>query len=166
MKELSFLAGLALATASCDARVAAAENTNAHRVSPDARRQVEAIKVPQLEFCVLNEGSVPPSKLGGSSPPCSSKYSFTPTGIRPERINGNFGVILILTARDKEQLSAVGGASVRRSAVLLRCGVVVSNFLILGNRMTDFHIAFDDKGESDIFFHALFGKRQCGNRDR
>jgi hypothetical protein len=122
----------------------------------DVRSQVESIAVPELQMCALEKGSVPPSKMGGVSPKCASRLTFTPSGIQPRRVGGEFAVVLKLAPPDQERLSKFFKPLVNRYAVLLRGKTVVRNYLIVGDSVTELLVTFDTEADKDAFFRALF----------
>jgi len=162
VKVVLLFAFVAFASAGCNAQKDATQPAElmggSLPGSADAKRYVENIEVPQLELCVLDAGAIPPSKLGGASPACNARVSFTPSAIEPERIDGDLGVILRLTPADQDKLSDISGSFVKRYVVLLKGGTVVSISLLLGGRVTELHISFPTEADSDLFFRTLFAR--------
>jgi hypothetical protein len=145
----------------CAAGDAAAKGDSASAATDeaaDAKRQLANIPLPELQFCALAKDVLPPSSLGGASPTCVSRFTFTPSGIEPKRIDGRLAVVLKFAPADLERLSDFLKPLVKRSAVLLRDGVVLNNYMIVDDRVTELLVVFGTESETDNFLRALFAE--------
>ena len=161
MKNQLLLAFLTVGSGACAAKSAGEKDSApipGSNSSIDAREEIKKIRLPELEICLLDPALEPPSILGGPSPGCASRTSFTPGGLEPERTDGDLGVILMVSPGDQSRLSDFSAAHANQSAVLLKSGKVVKNLWITGERVTELHISFATESESDLFFRTLFAE--------